>query len=179
LSPPRFNDTFARLQECHGRLVVFATHGHCGGLLGHRLLRLLHRLLRHVAFVLEGGHLVLHLYAGHLRGHDLDLLVGPTRPAGSADLPDVVLVGDIPASHVFLGVDWVCWLTPRMWPPFIASFLGGNWPPGTQTIPVGAGNMETRVGGKPKPPWTGTIYGAREAGHAISVPSPLEAERHY
>jgi hypothetical protein len=80
---------------------------------------------------------------------------------------------------MFLGIDWVCWPTPRRWPPFIASFLGGNWPPGTQTIPVAAGNMETRVGGKPKPPWTGTIYDAREAGHAISVPSPLEAERHY
>jgi hypothetical protein len=67
-----------------------------------------------------------------LRGHDLDLLIERTRPAGSAHLPDVVRVGDIPATHVFLGVDLVWWSTPRQWHTFIALILGGIWPPGAK-----------------------------------------------
>jgi hypothetical protein len=111
-------------------------------------------LLRHVAFVLEGGHLVACLYAGHLRGHDLDLLVRPTRPARSADLPNVVTVGDIPASHVFFSVDWVCWPMPHLWPLRKTGkrARAGNWSHRGQEPSMG-----------------------REAGDAISVPSPLKA----
>jgi hypothetical protein len=76
--------------------VAYATHGRRDGLLGRHLLRLLQRLLsllcrrlnhlhqrllRHVAFMLEGVHLVLRMYAGHLRDHDLDLLVELLREA--------------------------------------------------------------------------------------------------
>jgi hypothetical protein len=125
-------------------------------LLRHRLDHLHQRLLRHVAFMLEGGHLVLLLYAGHLSGHDLDLLVIRTRPTSSAYLLDVALVGYIPARHVFFGVDWVWWSLSRRWPSFIALVLGGKWPSGAQNIPATAGNMKTSAIGKPEPPWAGT-----------------------
>jgi hypothetical protein len=51
-------------------------------LLCHRPDHLHHRLLGHAAFVLEYGYLVHSLLAGHLCGHDLDLLVGHPWEAG-------------------------------------------------------------------------------------------------
>jgi hypothetical protein len=85
--------------------VAYPTHGHHRrlllSLLRRRLDHLRQRLLDHVTFVLKGGHLFICLLVGHLRGPDVDLLIGPRsrREAGYAHLPNVLPVGDIPVRH--------------------------------------------------------------------------------